>query len=126
MKTNYLKYFPKALLDDIVSDRCVPIIGAGFSLNADYPPNKRPLTWNDLGKKVSEELVIFDYKYNDPIDALSYYEEEFSRAKLIETIAEELHINHIKAGKVHKIFASLSFSQVCTTNFDFSFGRSLR
>lgn len=35
--TDYIKYFPKPFLDDLVQGRCVPMIGAGFSRNADIP-----------------------------------------------------------------------------------------
>ncbi len=112
---SYLKLLPKSLLEDIVEGNCIPIIGAGFSLNVE---GKKPLNWNELGEKISIELDIFNYVYDGPIDAISYYEEEFSRAKLIEKITELLNIHNIAPSGTHKAFAELKFKQIITTNFD--------
>jgi hypothetical protein len=105
------------LLDDLVNGRWLPVIGAGMSLNATVaPPAKMPL-WADLGKHFAEELN--DYSPTGVLDAISAYEHEFGRARLIERLAELLHLNKAQPGPAHKEFCSLPFDIVCTTNFDF-------
>ncbi|BEH11037.1 MULTISPECIES: hypothetical protein [Geobacter] len=73
--TDYIKYFPKPFLEDLVQSRCVPIIGAGFSKNADIPAGKSMPLWDDLGKSLKDSLQ--DYEYSNAIDAISAYSHEF-------------------------------------------------
>lgn len=117
MKTKYLQYFPKPLLDDLVNGRWIPVLGAGMSMNATLPPPAKMPLWADLSKSFSEDLT--DYSPNSVLDAISAYEHEFGRARLIERLAELLHINRAQPGIAHKEFCSLPFDIVCTTNFDF-------
>jgi HEPN domain-containing protein len=113
----YLAHFPKPLLDDLVSGRWLPVVGAGMSRNAMVsPPSEMPL-WGDLGKYFSDELT--DYSPTGVLDAISAYEHEFGRTRLIERLAELLHINKAQPGHAHREFCSLPFDIVCTTNFDF-------
>jgi hypothetical protein len=113
----YLTHFPKPLLDDLVNGRWLPVLGAGMSINATLaPPAKMPL-WPDLGKSFADELQ--DYSPTGVLDAISAYEHEFGRARLIERLAELLHINRVQPGLAHREFCSLPFDIVCTTNFDF-------
>lgn len=115
--TKYLSRFPKPLLDDLVNGRWLPVLGAGMSMNAALAsPAKMPL-WADLGKGFSDELQ--DYSPGGVLDAISAYEHEFGRARLIERMADLLHINRAQPGPAHKEFCSLPFDIVCTTNFDF-------
>ena len=117
MTTNYLTHFPKPLLDDLVSGRWLPVIGAGMSLNATItPPTRMPL-WGDLSKQFADELT--DYVPSGVLDAISAYEHEFGRARLIERLVELLHIANAQPGPAHREFCSLPFAIVCTTNFDF-------
>ena len=116
-KTNYLKFFPKPLLDDFLQSNVLPIIGAGFSKNAILPPRKKMLDWNELGKAIAEELI--DYHYSTPIEAISAYSHEYSRIKLIEKLNELLLINSIKPGDAHIAFCNVPFKKICTTNYDF-------
>jgi hypothetical protein len=105
------------LLDDLVNGRWLPVIGAGMSLNAALaPPAKMPL-WGDLSKYFADELK--DYSPTGVLDAISAYEHEFGRARLIERLAELLHLNKVQPGSAHREFCSLPFDIVCTTNFDF-------
>lgn len=117
MTVKYLKYFPKPLLDDLVEGRWLPVVGAGMSKNAALPPGKSLPLWNELGKLVAED--ISDYSYFNALDALSAYEHEFGRPKLIERLSELLLVNESRPGKVHCAFCSIPFDVVCTTNFDF-------
>jgi hypothetical protein len=73
--------------------------------------------WDGLGMAISE--LIQNYNYTNPLDAISAFEHEYKRVKLIETLAELLLINEIKPGKTHKEFVKLPFEIVVTTNFDY-------
>lgn len=116
--THYLEqFFPKPLLEDIVRGECIPIIGSGFSLNANLPTGYKMPLWDDLGKLFADYLP--SYNYSNPLDAISAYSHEFSRNKLISKLSDFLHINHLTPGDTHKAFADLPFKTVCTTNFDF-------
>ena len=72
---DYLGYFPEPFLDDIVQGRCLPFVGAGFSLNAKTPKGKKMLDWDGLGKKVAATLQ--DYQYTTAAEALTAYSHEF-------------------------------------------------
>jgi hypothetical protein len=113
----YLSHFPKPLLDDLVNGRWLPVIGAGMSLNAILPPPATMPLWPDLSKHFAEELQ--DYSPTGVLDAISAYEHEFGRARLIERLADLLHVNDAQPGVAHREFCSLPFDIVCTTNFDF-------
>lgn len=119
MKRNskYLSKIPKPLLDDFVNNKVVPIVGAGFSKNADIPPNFAMPDWNALGKMVAEEINGYEYN-NNALDTLSYYEMLYSRPKLIELLIRKLHIGKIQPGPTYRAFCELFTNIVCTTNFD--------
>lgn len=119
---DYIKYFPKPFLDDLVQGRCVPIIGAGFSKNANIPAGKKMPLWEDLGKGLANSLQ--DYEYSNAIDAISAYSHEFSRAKLIEALHESLYVDSASPGDTHKAFCDLHFELVVTTNIEFLLDRS--
>jgi hypothetical protein len=86
-------------------------------MNASLPaPAKMPL-WADLSNSFSDELR--DYTPTGVLDAISAYEHEFGRARLIERLAELLHTNRVQPGPAHREFCSLPFDIVCTTNFDY-------
>lgn len=114
---DYLGYFPEPFLDDIVQGRCLPFVGAGFSLNAKTPKGKKMLDWDGLGKKVAATLQ--DYQYTTASEALSAYSHEFSRVKLVEFLSSALLITTIQPAKPHEEFCKLPFERVVTTNFDF-------
>jgi hypothetical protein len=116
-KYKYIEYFPKPFLQDLVSNRCLPIIGAGFSKNADIPKNKKMLDWDELGKAIAQDIQ--DYKYTNAIDAISAFCHEYSRTNLVEKLTELLLLSSVKPGKTHKAFCELQFDIVCTTNFEF-------
>ena len=73
--------------------------------------------WGDLGKQLSDELI--DFSPNGPLDAISAYEHEYGRARLIERLSDILHLREVQPGEAHKEFCALPFDIVCTTNFDF-------
>jgi hypothetical protein len=117
MKKKYIDAFPKPLLDDLVAGKWLPIVGAGLSRNAILPPKKKMPLWNELGKLVGNELG--DYEPFNPIDAISAYEYEFKRPKLIELLTKLLLVDDARPGDAHKSFCQMQFNMVCTTNFDF-------
>lgn len=114
----YLKHFPIPFLEDLVRGQVIPFIGAGFSRNADIPKGKEMPDWNKLGELVAKDLPT-DYDYSNPVEAISTYEQEYSRTKLIEKFNELLLTGLIKPGKAHVAFSKIPFELVCTTNFDF-------
>lgn len=117
MAPKYLAHFPKPLLEDLVNGRWLPVIGAGMSLNAKLPPPIKMPLWHELGKSFADEIQ--DYSPTSVLDGISAYEHEFGRARLIERLAELLHLDRVQPGPAHKEFCSLPFDIVCTTNFDF-------
>jgi hypothetical protein len=117
MAPKYLVHFPKPLLEDLVNGRWLPVIGAGMSLNAKLPPPAKMPLWPELGKSFADELL--DYSPTSVLDGISAYEHEFGRARLIERLAELLHVTRAQPGPAHKEFCTLPFDIVCNTNFDF-------
>lgn len=120
----YIKDVPRALLDDFVYSRVIPMVGAGFSKNATLPLGHTMPDWNQLGKDIGE--YIPDYEFTNAIDALSLFESQFSRVKLIELLSNALRINDIKPGSAHRSFCNLFFDTICTTNFDFLLEHTLQ
>jgi SIR2-like domain len=117
MAPKYLAHFPKPLLEDLVNGRWLPVIGAGMSPNAKVPPPAKMPLWPELGKSFADDLL--DYSPTSVLDGISAYEHEFGRARLIERLAELLHVTRAQPGRAHKEFCTLPFDIVCTTNFDF-------
>ena len=113
----YISKFPKPFLEDLVNNRCIPIIGAGFSKNAEIPVGKQMLDWDGLGRAIAE--LIPDFQFSNSLDALSSYSYEYSRTNLIEKTSELLLVDSIKPGETHKAFCNLPFELVVTTNFEF-------
>jgi hypothetical protein len=113
----YIKYFPKPFLDDLVEGRCVPFIGAGFSKNAVLPPGKSIPLWDDLGRSFAQDIQ--DYEFSGAVDALSAFEHEYSRPKLVERLHEILLVDSAQPGTTHSAFCALPFDLCVTTNFEF-------
>lgn len=117
MDCKYINTIPKPLLEDLVNNRVVPIVGAGFSKNADIPKGLKMPDWNELGRSVAEEINGYDYNGN-AIDALSFYEELFTRPRLIEFLISTLHHGELQPGETFQAFCSFFTGTICTTNFD--------
>jgi hypothetical protein len=116
MTTSYLRYLPKPLLEDLVQNRWIPIVGAGLSRNAEVPRGTSVPLWKELGEAFGQENG--DYSADGPIDAISAYAHRFGRAKLMEKLTELLLVDSAKPGKVHEAFCRIGFDIVCTTNLD--------
>lgn len=106
---------PRPLLDDIANGRCLPFIGAGFSLNGELESGKVMLSWQGLADALADDIGI---QKRDPLLVITEYEKRTDRPTLIEKIRNFLNIDTIRPGDVHKLFARLSFDTIYTTNFD--------
>jgi SIR2-like domain len=113
----YLPHFPKPVLDDLVTGKWLPVIGAGMSMNAAVPAGKKMPLWAAMGKELTDELS--DFSSSSILDGISAYQHEFGRARLIERLSEILFIKEAQPGMAHKEFCTIPFDIVCTTNFDF-------
>jgi SIR2-like domain len=117
VSAKYIPYFPKPVLDDLLTGKWLPVVGAGMSLNATMPPGKKMPLWAGLSKELADELT--DFASTSTLDAISAYEHEFGRVRLIERLSEILLIRGAQPGNAHKEFCTIPFDIVCTTNFDF-------
>lgn len=113
----YIPHFPKPVLDDLLTGKWLPVVGAGMSLNAVAPPGKRMPLWPDLSKQLTSELP--DFTPSSVLDGISAYEHEYGRTRLIERLSDILLIREAQPGSAHKEFCTIPFDIVCTTNFDF-------
>jgi SIR2-like domain len=116
MPTKYLQHFPKPVLDDLLNGRWLPVVGAGMSMNAKVPKGKKMPLWSDMGKQLEDDLGYASS--GGPLDAISAFEHEFGRPKLIERLSEILLSRDAQPGEAHRAFCSIPFDLVCTTNFD--------
>lgn len=112
----YLNQFPQPLKESIVQNRCLPIIGSGFSKNADIPKGQNMPDWGELGRAFADEMTSYDY--SSTIDAISAYEYAFSRPIMVEKMKKFLLPGLVRPGQTHEAFCRLQFDIVCTTNFD--------
>lgn len=115
--SQYIKHFPKPLLDDLVAGRWLPVIGAGMSRNAVVASGRQVPLWDDLGREMAADLQ--DYPYAGALDAVSAYSHEYGRPRMVERVGEALLINEARPGDAHRAFCSILFDIVCTTNVDF-------
>ena len=117
MAHKYISHFPKPVLDDLLTGKWLPVVGAGMSLNAVAPSGKKMPLWPDLSKELTGELA--DFSPTSVLDGISAYEHEFGRTRLIERLSEILLIRDAHPGNAHREFCTIPFDIVCTTNFDF-------
>lgn len=117
MAHKYISHFPKPVLDDLLTGKWLPVVGAGMSLNAVAPSGKKMPLWPELSKELTGELA--DPSPTSVLDGISAYEHEFGRTRLIERLAEILLIRDAHPGNAHREFCTIPFDIVCTTNFDF-------
>jgi hypothetical protein len=117
MPTTLIQALPVPLRDDLATGRWLPILGAGLSRNAIVSDGDPPLLWEPLAEQLAGELS--DYVYGrDPVDALSAYEQEHGRNRLVERVSALLRVHDARPGPVHRAFCQLGFQRVVTTNFD--------
>jgi hypothetical protein len=109
-----IERLPPPVVADILRNRSLPIIGAGFSKNAVLPPGRVMPGWDELGRILSEAVANYEYDGN-PIDAISAYAHEFGRVRLVDELREKLHTTEARVGSAHEAFCRLPFDIVCTT-----------
>jgi hypothetical protein len=107
---------PQPLIDDIAGGKCLPFVGAGFSLNARLPSGKFMPAWPELTAHLVR-LGNLPSQANGPAVA-SAFEKRFGRVQLIEAIRKALHTGLAEPGDAHTIFSALPFDTVYSTNFD--------
>lgn len=107
---------PFPLLTDIAEGRCLPFIGAGFSMNAKLPDGKTMPDWPALARTLARDAKTPDGL--SPTVVAEKYEKRFGRVQLVEAIRRALHSDMARPGKAHLAFASLPFDTIYTTNFD--------
>jgi hypothetical protein len=110
------------LIADFLRGRWLPIVGAGYSRNAELRDGISIPDWRGLGDALAAELT--DFEPQNTIDAISGYEEEHGRTRLIETMTELLHISDAEPGKAHEALCRAGFDLILTTNFDFLLERA--
>ena len=111
-----MTHIPKPLLDDIAEGKCLPFVGAGFSLNAKLPDGETMPDWPGLTQILASEAGITDSK--DGPNVASEYERHFGRVQLIETIRHALKTDIIEPGKSQRAIVQLPIDTIYTTNFD--------
>jgi hypothetical protein len=107
---------PQPLIDDIQTGKCLPFIGAGFSLNARMSNGKVMPDWKDLTQQLAGMSGV-DAMLGGPAVA-SAFERQFGRVQLIESIRKALHPHDSEPGSAHFAFGQLPFDTIYTTNFD--------
>lgn len=75
----YLQYIPKTLQEDLINNKFIPIVV--FSKNAIISPGISMSDGNQLEQRIAS--YIMDCEYTIALDALSIFESEYSRIKLI-------------------------------------------
>jgi hypothetical protein len=111
-----LKPVPGPLLEELNRGRWLPIIGAGFSKNAEIPGGNTPPDWKELGVALARDVAGLEY--NNPLDTISAYEQAFGRVALVDTVSRLIRVHDAQPGRAHVAFARLGFQNVVTTNFD--------
>jgi len=112
-----LDYVPVPLLNDLVSGRWLPVVGAGLSRNAEIRGTGSMPDWRELGRRVGQELPP-GYAGDSPLETLSAYQQAYGRSKLIEVVQRELHVTDAYPGRIHTAFCNLPFKVVVTTNVE--------
>lgn len=113
---NLLSKLPKPLLGDIINNRCIPILGAGFSKNAILKNGGKMPLWGDVGKHFSQQLG--EDIGLPPLETISAFCHEYNKTTAIDQLRELLHIYDSEPGPTHLSFVRLPFDIVITTNFD--------
>jgi len=107
---------PQPLIDDIEAGRCVPIIGAGFSMNARVRGDGQMPDWKGLTHALADTAEVSSNRGGPAV--ASAFERRFGRVQLIEAIRRALRTDDVEPGDAHAAFAQLPFDTIYTTNFD--------
>jgi SIR2-like domain len=108
---------PLPLVEDIADGRCLPFVGAGFSLNAQCDPGYSMPDWASLSNQLANASGVDDPALQGP-DVATIYERKFGRVQLIDAVRRSLNPEHVRPGQAHRAFVQLPFETIYTTNFD--------
>jgi hypothetical protein len=125
MPSDRLREVPKPLLDDLALGHVVPVVGAGFSRNAEIPSGEMP-TWEELAEALAADLPSGLRGGGDAIEVISAYEQEHGRVHLGRRLFSLLHIADARPGRAHRSLVSLPVERIVTTNFDLLLDEALR
>jgi len=125
MAASRLRDIPKPLLDDLALGHVVPVVGAGFSRNAELATGEMP-TWDQLAEVLASELPDEFRDGGDAIEMISAYEQQHGRVHLGRRLFEILHIGDARPGRAHRSLMSLPLDRIVTTNFDLLLDDALR
>jgi len=104
------------LIDLIKNNKCLPVIGAGFSLNAELPDDKTMPTWPELTSALADKIKT---KETAPLQVFQEFQDKSDRTTLIQTIENLLHKGIAKPGFAHRELVRIPyFDVICTTNYD--------
>ena len=107
---------PLPLLDDIANGKCLPFLGAGFSINARLPSGKVMPDWRMLTETLAMAAKVPSSIGGPHVSSI--FQKKFGRPKLIEEITKAIHHGEAKPGASHLAMIHLPFDVVFTTNFD--------
>jgi hypothetical protein len=110
-----LEKLPSPLVRDILENRCLPIVGAGFSRNAVLPAGLAMPLWSEMGDALARQC---GFPNTDAIDAVSEFNRRFGAVGLASELRRMLHVGVATPGEAHRAFCELPFDVVCTTNWD--------
>lgn len=114
---------PAPLLDDLVGGSWLPIVGAGFSRNAEYEDGLAPADWSELGRELGRAVAGAPTDA-PPIESISAFEQSFGRVALVDRVGRLIRAHEAQPGRAHLAFAKVGFTNVLTTNFDFLLERA--
>lgn len=101
----------------------MPIVGAGFSRNANYQDGEAPVDWAGLGSSLGQAVHGASTDAT-PIESISAYEQAFGRVALVDKVGTLIRAHRARPGRAHLAFARVGFTDVVTTNFDFLLEKS--
>ena len=73
--------------------------------------------WHELAEQLAVDLR--EYEPQNDVDAISAFQEQYGRPRLVERLRELLHITTARPGRSHEALCRLDLPLVVTTNFDF-------
>jgi hypothetical protein len=74
--------------------------------------------WSELADALARQLPRYVAGDRGPLDAISAYQFEYGRPRLVEEVRRQLHEGVARPGDAHRTFCRLPFDIVVTTNVD--------
>ena len=112
-----LDHLSAPLLEESVAGRSLPIVGAGFSRNAETESGVAVPDWAQLGAELGRDLPD-QYGRGEALEVISACEHRYGRTAMTTRVARALQLGRARPGEVHEAFAALPFEDVVTTNIE--------